>query len=179
MCVLMTRKGALHMFQEIALAFISTRKPEKSWSRNYTLMWLLAELLKSRWWICPILCFTHHWPLRALLSEPAGFLHPFCSKGCKIYVEALKGFWENEIPLPVPKETTRLWGEIMRILQLVIVAAVAGPTELVVEEEKWCLCLLPSHASWSWRKCIFCHLQTIFHLGRAAAWKNSAGRKAT
>ena len=103
---------------------------------------------------------------------------PFPQQRSQDICSSLAALWGNKMPLPIPKDTTGLQGKILgRNFQFVIVTAVAGPTELVVGEGERSApsCPLPSHGCNGWRKHVFCHLQTIFHLGRAAAWKTPVG----
>lgn len=148
----------------------------KSQSWNRTLLWGLGELPNCCQWICPILRFSHRWPPRAPPSEPAGFPHPFLSKGCKIRAPALQGLGRINRPCLPPKTqwAYREKKKLGRNLWFVIVAAVAGPKELVAEEEEGSAssCPLLSHGWWNG---VFCHLQSILRLGRAAAWRSPVG----
>lgn len=95
-----------------------------------------------------------------------------------MYAPALQGFGGIKYLCLAPK---RQWDYREKKLGInfrsVIVIAVAGPTavgglgEVVVGEQERNVPSrpLPSHGCNGWRKRIFCHLQTIFHLGRAAA----------
>lgn len=123
MCMLMTRKGALHTLQEIALAFINTRKLKwkvslrnKAWCGLSKSFWtVLSGYVPS--------CISHLTdpPRHCWLSSPfpqqrlQGIFHPI-------------GLWGTKMPLPAPKVTTGLQGgKHGGKFAFMIVTVVAGP----------------------------------------------------
>lgn len=106
--------------------------------------------------------------------EPAGLPHPFLSKGCKMYAPALQGFGGINHLCLSPKRQRDYRAKTWEKFLVCDRYSCSWPHRVGGwgRGEKW---PLPSHSCNGWRKRIFCHLQTIFCLGRAAAWKIPVG----
>lgn len=132
-------------------------------------MWLLGELLTCCPWKCCILCFTYHWPPWAPPPEPTGFPQPFLSLGCKRYTPSLQR------PCPYPKKQWDYREKNWAKLLVCDCCSCCWHHRAGGWRRSAPSCPLPSHGPDGWWKHVFCHLQTIFCLGRSAACKTPVG----
>lgn len=123
-------------------------------------MCVLGELLACCPWKCCILCFTYHWPPWAPPPEPTG---------CKRYTPSLQR------PCPYPKKQWDYREKTWAKLLVCDCCSCCWHHRAGGWRRSAPSCPLPSHGPDGWQKHVFCHLQTIFCLGRSAACKTPVG----
>lgn len=166
MCVLMTRKGALHTFQEIALAFINTRK----------LKWKVS--LRNKPWCGfnraskPFSVDMSHPAFHTSLTSPQALLAFLTLSSAKAarHISAYRALGAQNAST-YPQSDNRIAGEkAWRKIRIYDCYSCSWP-HIAGDRRREVLPPSLSKGCSGRRKHKFCHLQTILHLGRAAAWK--------